>query len=236
MDKMIDENNKYTLMQRRVYSQENNRMSKTNHRHHDNNPDYYNILLREPKLNPEKYKDCVALDFGCGCGRNVDNLLKLAEWNRVDGIDISKENIEYCNKYLKQLGYSSEKFKFYTNNGVDVRDLKNDEYDYIISTIVFQHICVHEIRYSLLKDLFRTLKSGGIFSLQVALDKTPSSVSYYENFYDAQNTNSKADFALENPEYMEKDLIEIGFNIDEYIIRNSYSDKHEKWIYWKLSK
>ena len=34
-----------------------------------------------------------ALDFGCGVGRNVDNLLKLSDWRRVDGCDISQENL-----------------------------------------------------------------------------------------------------------------------------------------------
>lgn len=233
---MIEENNKYTLMQKNVYAKENLSMSKINHRHHDKNPDYYNILLREPKLEPEKYSGATALDFGCGCGRNIDNLLKLANWKRVDGIDISPENIQYCNKYLSELGYNKDKFNFYVNNGIDVQQLKTDEYNFIVSTIVFQHICVHEIRYSLLKDLFRTLKPEGIFSLQVALDSVSSSVPYYENFYDAKSTNGKADFSVDNIEYMEKDLTEIGYKINEYLIRDSYSDKHKKWIYWKLSK
>lgn len=233
---MLNENNKYTLMQKGVYSKESNRMSITNHRHHDKNPDYYNILLKEPSTNPDIYIDKTALDFGCGCGRNVDNLLKLTNWKRVDGIDISKENIDYCNKYLADLQYDIKKFKFYTNNGIDVSPLDNDEYDYIISTIVFQHICVYDIRRSLLVDLLRVLKPGGIFSLQVALDPINNSVSYYENNYNAKNTNGKADFAVEDVNIMKKDLEEIGYKILEYSIRDSFSDRHNKWIYWKLTK
>jgi ubiquinone/menaquinone biosynthesis C-methylase UbiE len=236
---MMDVNNKYTLMQKKFYTAETPNMSKINHRHHDSNPDYWDILLKEPKHNPEKYKNKVALDFACGCGRNVDNMLKLADWKRVDGIDISPNNVQYCDNYLKSLGYEKDKFAFYTNNGIDVQPLIDNEYDFIMSTIALQHIPVHEIRYSLLKDLYRILKPGGTFSLQVGFDKKgPTVKGYYENFYNATSTNSGCDFAVEKVEYMIKDLEEIGYEVVNYMITNSFSDEtnHAQWIYWELSK
>ncbi len=61
-----------------------------NHKQHDIEPHYKDILLKEIVNNPELWKGKVALDFGCGCGRNIKNLLEFADFKRVDGCDISK--------------------------------------------------------------------------------------------------------------------------------------------------
>ena len=88
-----------------------------------------------------------------------------------------------------------------------IRKPKNEVYDFVVSTITLQHICVHEIRYNILKDIFRIMKPEGIFSLQVGYDKKGNHVGYYENYYDAKVTNSRCDFAVEDENYMIKDFI-----------------------------
>ena len=73
----MSKNNKYTLMQQNYYDgegkEENKGMDKENHKFHNNNPDYWNILVKDVESN---YQDKIGLDFACGCGRNILNL-----WN-----------------------------------------------------------------------------------------------------------------------------------------------------------
>ncbi len=208
----------------------------SNHEEHNTNPDYWNILLGDLQTK-EKWDGRVALDFACGKGRNVTNMFNLCDWARVDGVDISEGNILY-----NKNEYSSQNSNWYCNNGTDVSELKDNEYDFIMSTIALQHIPVYDIRKSLITDLFRTLKSGGIFSFQMGYGDNLESelgrrVSYFENHYDATGTNSVCDVRIQNEEDVIKDLTEMGFVNITTQIRESYSDSgHPQWIYIKAYK
>jgi ubiquinone/menaquinone biosynthesis C-methylase UbiE len=228
---MVSNNNQYTNMQKQVYAG-----GTTNHPEHNLNPDYWNILLGD-LADKEKWNGKVALDFACGKGRNVTNMFNLCDWERVDGIDISQENIR-----ANKVEYNGQKSNWYCNNGVDVSELKDNEYDFIMSTIALQHIPVYDIRKSLISDLFRTLKSGGLFSFQMGFGSDLESplgprVSYFENYYEAKGTNSVCDVRIQNEETILKDLASIGFVNLSSQIRDSFSDSgHPKWIYVKCYK
>lgn len=208
-----------------------------NHPEHNSNPKYWDILLGDIKNNPDNWKDKNALDFGSGKGRNVTNLLTLAQWNRVDGIDISDDNYNYCKNQ-----YKNQNSEFYQNNGRDLQPLKNEEYDFVMSTIVFQHICVHELRYKLKEEIFRVLKSSGIFSFQMGYGDinfkghtTPR--DYYENGYNALNSNGSNDVRITNPQQLIDDLSKIGFKDIKYQITEPWEDGgHPNWIYVKCIK
>jgi SAM-dependent methyltransferase len=235
---MVNKDNKYTQMQSQFFDNIADKMNVGNHREHDSNPDYYGILLSH--LNDDGINgNQTALDFGCGCGRNVDNLLNNWNWKRVDGVDISKNIINNADKFLSAKYKRGKDYNVYVNNGVDLDVLKSDEYDFIMSTIVFQHICVHEIRYSLMSEIFRILKTGGVFSFQMGYgDKRGyPNVGYYENNYDANSTNSGCDTRVDDPKQLIDDLKTIGFNNVRHVIRDSWSNNnHDKWIYVKASK
>lgn len=227
---MVNKDNKYTKMQSNFFDSLAENMSHGNHREHDSNPDYYDILLGD--LNDEDfYGTETALDFGCGCGRNVDNLLKNWNWKRVDGVDISLNVIQKADEFLIK---NHKNYKLYVNNGVDLDVLLSNEYDFVMSTIVFQHICVHEIRFSLMKDIYRVLKEGGLFSFQMGYGNKPNTgtVEYYDNNYDALSTNSGCDTRVEDPSQIIKDLEKIGFKNIKTIIRPSWSNNvHDQWIF-----
>jgi ubiquinone/menaquinone biosynthesis C-methylase UbiE len=228
---MVSNDNKYTQMQKSAYAG-----GTSNHQEHNTNPDYWNILLGD-LVNKEKWDGKVALDFACGRGRNVTNMFNLCDWERVDGIDISQENIR-----ANTVEYNGQKSNWYCNNGIDVSDLKDNEYDFIMSTIALQHIPVYDIRKSLISDLFRTLKSGGLFSFQMGFGSDLESplgprVSYFENYYEAKGTNSVCDVRIQSEETILKDLASIGFVNLSSQIRDSFSDSgHPKWIYVKCYK
>ena len=228
---MINTENKYTQMQKAQYAPGTN-----NHENHNANPNYWDILLGDLK-DKEKWDGKVGLDFACGKGRNITNMLNLCDWARVDGIDISEGNISH-----NKNEYASQNSDWYCNNGTDVSELKDNEYDFIMSTIALQHIPVYDIRKSLITDLLRTLKPGGIFSFQLGYGEGLESpigprVSYFENHYDAPGTNSICDVRVHTEEEVINDLKEIGFVNITTEVRESYDDSgHPQWIYVKCFK
>lgn len=229
---MIQENNPYTSMQKVAYNP-----GTSNHEEHNDNPDYWDVLLGDLK-NKDKWIGKNALDFACGKGRNVINMMSICEWNQVDGVDISQGNIDYCNQW-----YNKFNCKFYCNNGVDISELHSDYYDFVMSTIALQHIPVYDIRKSLIQDIFRTMKSGGLFSFQMGYGKDLSDPlnrprsSYYENQYDAKETNSEYDVRIQDESEVINDLLTLGFVDITTIVRPAFSDLgHPNWIYIKAYK
>jgi ubiquinone/menaquinone biosynthesis C-methylase UbiE len=228
---MVNKDNNYTKMQIMEYSN-----GTSNHPEHNDNPDYWDILLGDLKK-AENWNGKTALDFACGKGRNVTNMLSLANWSRVDGIDISFGNIEFCKQQ-----YSNQLSNWYCNNGTDVSDLKDNEYDFIMSTIALQHIPVYDIRKSLITDLLRTLKPGGLFSFQMGFGEGLESPigprsSYFDNSYEVTGTNSRHDVRVHNEEEVVLDLLKIGYTNIKTEVKESYSDSgHTHWIYVKAYK
>lgn len=234
----MEPTNKYTQMQKAQYEREADLMNQTgNHRHHDANKDYWDVLLGDIQKEPAKWKGKKAFDFGCGQGRNIVNMLKLAEWEGVDGGDISQGNLDFAaNNIAKEYGTTS-KTNLFCLNGTELNGVQSETYDYIMSTIVFQHICVHDIRIGLLKELYRILKPGGLLSFQMGFDRTKRyGVDYYANFLEATATNGICDVCVSDPEQVKQDLLKIGFKNDVIKVLPSFADGHPNWIYIKVTK
>lgn len=242
---MIDENNIYTEMQRNYYDSTADIMMEQNHHGHNSNPDYYGLLLKDITENPIYWENKKALDFGCGCGRNIKNLINLANFSQADGCDISKENITRSNQYLINSQISENKYKLYTTNGITIDPIESNQYDLVMATIVLQHICVHEIRFGLLKDIYRVLNQDGLFTFQMAQydRKIVNGAYYYDNTYDAKSTNGYYDVNIDDPQNLIDDLTIIGFKNISYTIRpewdanlEKYVSNTNKWIFVKAYK
>lgn len=234
---VLSKDNEYTQMQRLFYDTTADEMAVENHRGHDSSPDYYGLLLSDIDKNFNSKK---ALDFGCGIGRNVDNLLNLAEWDRVDGCDISSENIKRATQFMKQTSHLSSKYKFYTTTGVDLEPIVSNEYDFVMSTIVLQHIAIYSIRYSILSDIYRVMSNDSLFSFQMSCH---GKGKYRDEDFSIEGTNGVHDVAVANPQDLIDDLTKIGFSNVTYSISNEwdaagkqyFSDDY-KWIYVKARK
>jgi len=126
----------------------------------------------------------------------------------------------------------------YVSNGVGIDCIESNTYDFVMSTIALQHICVYDIRYSIMKDTYRILKEGGVFTAQMGFGSpSPQTVGYYENYYDAHGTNRTCDVCIESPNQLEKDLLEIGFSDFQYMIGpTGPGDFHPSWIYFSCVK
>jgi len=183
---------------------------------HNGWADYQEFLWKDiPDLDT---KD--VLDFGCGPGRNLIHYNKV--FKSIDGVDLAEVNLNTARRWLTACGLDVNKFKLYKNDGVTLSGIADASYDVVMSTICFQHISVYDIRYQLLEEMYRVLRPGGYVTLQLLLtaDKA-GTVEYYDNAYDAKDTNGAADCTVKDPEYVRKDLEAIGFTDFHYYIRPS---------------
>ncbi len=212
-------------MQSRFY-----RSGTSDHLEHNDNKDYWGILLSN--VDDEHFRGARALDFACGKGRNIKNLLSLATWESVDGSDLSRANIKYCRENFLSPS------QFFLTNGQDTGVTSSNHYDFVMTTISLQHIPVYEIRRRILSDILRILRPGGRFSFQMGFghDLTDSlgrpRSSYFDNHFSAESTNGDHDVRVTSVVELERDLCEIGFTNIESMVRESFCDLgHPNWIY-----
>jgi ubiquinone/menaquinone biosynthesis C-methylase UbiE len=102
------------------------------------------------------------LEIGCGIGRLIKPLREM--FAEVDGVDIADNMIRFGEQYLSD---SKGKGRLAKNNGCDLAGFDDAGYDYVYSTIVFQHIRSLSVVQRYLREIFRVLKPGGFFRLQV---------------------------------------------------------------------
>jgi len=232
---MLESTNKYTQMQLNQYnslasgwSEENRDPVVGSFDAHNQWTDYENLFT-----NIDNQSEKIGLDFACGPGRNIVKYSN--RFKRLDGVDISPVNIENAKKYISSNSIESN---LYVSNGVGIDCIESNTYDFVMSTIALQHICVYDIRYSIMKDIYRILKDGGVFTAQMGFGSpSPATVGYYENYYDAEGTNRTCDVCIESTDQLEKDLLEIGFTNFEFVIGPvGPGDVHPNWIYFNCKK
>ena len=177
-------------------------MVPNNHAVHNPDPEYWAILLGDVQFNPERWKGKRAFDFGCGCGRNLINLSTLADWETIDGCDISKSNAEYAQQWYIDNTISTAACKTWENNGKDIQPTQY-KYDFIMSHIVFQHISNYDVRYSIMKDMYESLNEGGLCSLHFM--DLGDSVPYFEN------SDKWLNCRVENEHHLVDDFNKIGY-------------------------
>lgn len=200
---------------------------------HDQWEDYDHYLM---KYVDGTCKDKIALDFACGPGRNIVKYHH--RFARIDGADISPENIENAKANL-QFHHVPVPHLFVTS-GVDCGEVEGETYDFIFSTIALQHICVYSIRYKILTAMYAALKKGGRISMQMGFGKQvpeKNSVAYHANAYGVCDTNGATDTRVEDADDIKDDVLKIGYRNYEYWIRPvGPGDHHPNWIFFTATK
>ena len=237
----IEKVQQYVDMQKRQYVEEINKWSIHNRdpvvgtfNKHNDWPEYEHLFKDVVDL-----QDMTVLDFGCGPGRN---LVKYASrCKRIDGVDLVKESLDKAKEWIIDNKLNLNNFSLYTCNGYDLENIPSDSYDLVISTICLQHICVWEIRQNLFKEFFRVLQPNGQLSFQMAFNKNnlrkDEYRGYYDNFYEAINTNGGCDVSVTNPNQLTLDLSEIGFTFfNYYLTLPGPGDTTENWIFLNCRK
>jgi SAM-dependent methyltransferase len=192
----------------------------------------YDLFLM--KYVDDSYEAKIALDFACGPGRNI--IKYHGRFKRIDGADISPENLTNARKNLAHAGIPEP--RLFVTGGDDVGETEAGYYDFIFSTIAIQHICVHEVRFGIFRAMFQALKPGGRISIQMGFGReSPHTVGYFENNYHAINTNRRCDTRVEDPSQIQGDLTKIGFVGFEHWIRPvGPGDIHPNWIFFTATK
>jgi SAM-dependent methyltransferase len=116
------------------------------------------ILGRASELGYPRSRDS-ALDFGCGVGRLVRALG--TRFRQCTGVDISREMIakaEELNAGRPSLTFlvSDERSKF-----------PDGSFDFVYTSLVLQHLRSRAMILERISELFRTLRSGGLFVFQL---------------------------------------------------------------------
>jgi SAM-dependent methyltransferase len=101
-----------------------------------------------------------ALDFGCGIGRLSQPLA--AFFDRVVGVDVSETMIRLANS----LNRFPDRVAFACNQREDLRLFRDDEFDFIYSNIVLQHLRP-ELSLKYLEEFHRILRPGGLLIFQL---------------------------------------------------------------------
>ncbi len=106
-------------------------------------------------------KEMRVLEIGCGAGRMTRALAKV--FGEVHGVDISSGMIERARELLADCS----NVHLYQNNGTDLSELGDSEFDFAFSFIVFQHIPRKAIIENYVREVHRVLRPGRLFKLQV---------------------------------------------------------------------
>jgi SAM-dependent methyltransferase len=107
-----------------------------------------------------------ALDFGCGVGRLSQPLA--AHFQRVVGLDISPEMI----RLARDINQFPDRVQYLHNPGPDMARLATDEFTFMYSNVVLQHI-EPDTALGYLRELFRVVSGGGVLVFQLPSHARP---------------------------------------------------------------
>jgi SAM-dependent methyltransferase len=117
--------------------------------------------LRSRGVNVQRRR---ALDFGCGVGRLSQALA--AHFAHIDGVDLSSAMIELA----RSVNGSGERVVYHANDRPDVHLFADGTFDFVVSSIVLQHI-EPSIALGYLAELCRVLAPAGALVFQVPARK-----------------------------------------------------------------
>lgn len=183
------------------------------------------------------FTDKIALEYGCGPGRN---LIRFNDrFKQIDGVDIAESNID-----KSQINLAANNIVPGNLMVCDGKSIPQDDnhYDVVFSTICLQHICVYTIRNAIIKDIHRVLKPNGYFCFQMGYggkdhhhydkDQRTGWVPYFWDYTSATGTNGLLDVSIINLDGFIADITNLGFYEITYKLTDPRPlDTHLNWIW-----
>jgi len=119
-----------------------------------------NALVEELGRGGYRFGRQRALDFGCGVGRLTQALC--AHFENCVGVDISDSMVAQARKFNRH----GERCRYVVNQVNDLSQFAADEFDFIYTNLVLQHI---ERRYveCYLREFIRVIRPGGLAVFQI---------------------------------------------------------------------
>ncbi|MBI2333905.1 MAG: class I SAM-dependent methyltransferase [Chloroflexi bacterium] len=153
----------------------------------------------------KKYENPRILDIGCGTGFNI-SYLKQAGHERVDGVDISRDALAYCqSRQLDDIMLSS----------AESLPIHNSTYDVVLALDIIEHLPNDR---QALSEIHRVLKTNGTFVIFVPAYKFlwsfQDEISHHQRRYEANDLRTKLDQAglkIEKLTYINSFLFPIVF-------------------------
>ncbi|MDO8592390.1 MAG: methyltransferase domain-containing protein [bacterium] len=128
------------------------------------------------------FKDKIALDIGVGVGRMTEFFSQ--DFKIIYGIDISPNMLTIAGKRLSALN----NIELAASAGDDI-PFSDAEFDLIFSHLTFKHLPNTAITQNYFKEIFRTLKPGGLAKIQLRTGATPH---FWQWFYGVSLTPEQA--------------------------------------------
>ncbi len=114
-------------------------------------------ILKEMNLDP---RDKSMVEIGCGAGRMTRVFAR--EFAHVDAVDISDEMQRRAKEFLCDF----QNIRWILADGATLHSINDASADFVFSYLVIQHLPSRDLAISLLQEILRTLKPGGLFLLQ----------------------------------------------------------------------
>ena len=103
-----------------------------------------------------------ALDFGCGLGRLTQMLASF--FAEVHGVDVAQPMVEAARRFNRH----GERCHYHHNERLDLELFEDASFDFVISTLVLQHMRPDFMR-CYLREFMRVLRPGGVLFFQVPI-------------------------------------------------------------------
>lgn len=204
-------------------------------------------------------KNDVILDLGCGAGRTTINLYK-AGYKNITGLDLSTNLIDYANNYIKE---NNLNINLVVGDATKL-NYEDNSFDIVIFSFNgMQCIPGKKNRDSVLKEVYRVLKPGGIYiftahnrddsgSYQYVWDEEKikwkngtqdSNLEIYGDRYSVDRTGAIAFVHFSNIEEMIDFINQENFEIIEYKKSTDIVEENEKTkefaastVFWIIRK
>jgi len=127
---------------------------------------FFKLIVNDDMIKARfKPYENTAVDLGCGIGRIT--LFMATYFDKVTGLDISKEMIKRAKKKTRGI---VDRIDYIETDGETI-PMDDNSTDFVFSYLVFQHIKDRKMVEKNFKEVYRVLKPKGLFKVLIRSDK-----------------------------------------------------------------